>query len=95
MNLKTVGIGILVPRVSGDESLNSAKENSVNLKIVEVGMLVLSPETRMTEWTGEDQKLAHRLVKRGVLVADPADPNLFRCTKEGTAAVRELFKPHG
>lgn len=67
----------------------------VNLKIVEVGMLVLSPGDRATEWTGEEQKLAHRLVKRGLLVADPADPSLFRCTSEGTDAVRELFKPHG
>jgi hypothetical protein len=67
----------------------------VNLKTVEIGMLVLSPEKGATEWTGEDQKIAHRLVKRGVLAVDPADPSLFRCTGEGTAAIMDLMKHHG
>lgn len=67
----------------------------MNLKPVEIGILLLSPANGGAEWRGEDQKIAHRLVKRGVLVSDPAEPHVFRCTKDGAAALAALVKSHG
>jgi len=58
----------------------------VNLKPVEIGILALSP----CEWTGEDQKIAHRLVKKGYLVADLSEPSAFRRTPEGETELRKL-----
>jgi len=63
----------------------------VNLKPVEIGILVLSPSNGSTEWIGDEQKLAHRLVKRGYLTIDLADPTIFRRTPEGEKALRELM----
>lgn len=68
---------------------------SVNLKPVEIGILILSPSTGRTQWRGEDQKIAHRLVKRGVLVSDPTEPSVFRCTENGMKVLRDMMKPHG
>jgi hypothetical protein len=63
----------------------------VSLKPVEIGILMLSPKKRPTEWLGEDQKLAHRLVKRGLLASDPADPAMFSCTDEGEATLGKMM----
>lgn len=67
----------------------------MNLKPVEIGILALSPRTIATEWTGEDQKIAHRLVKKGFLAADIEDPAVFRVTPEGEKALAEVLKPFG
>ena len=67
----------------------------MNLKPIEIGILTLSPSNGSTEWTGEDQKHAHRLVKRGLLVADPADPCIFRCTTAGASTLTKLMKEAG
>lgn len=58
----------------------------MNLKPVEIGILALSPG----EWTGEEQKIAHRLVKKGYLVADITEPSAFRRTPEGHAELQKL-----
>lgn len=63
----------------------------MSLKPVEIGILMLSPKKRPTEWLGEDQKLAHRLVKRGLLASDPADPAMFACTDEGEATLGKMM----
>lgn len=63
----------------------------MSLKPVEIGILMLSPQKRPAEWLGEDQKLAHRLVKRGLLANDPADPSMFACTDEGEATLGRMM----
>lgn len=67
----------------------------MNLKPVEIGILVLSPRTGSTEWNGDEQKLAHRLVKRGYLSLNIEKQNVFQCTPEGEKALSEVFRPHG
>lgn len=62
----------------------------MTLKLVEIGMLVLSPKGTPAEWTGEDQKIAHRLVKRGLMSNDPTDPAYFECTDQGEAQIKAL-----
>ena len=64
----------------------------MSLKPVEIGILVLSPKSRPSEWLGEEQKLAHRLVKRGLLSSDPADPSMFACTDEGESALGRMME---
>lgn len=59
----------------------------MNLKPVEIGILALSPG----EWTGDDQKIAHRLVKKGYLVANIAEPSVFQRTHEGETELRRLI----
>lgn len=66
----------------------------MNLKPVEIGILALSPTTG-AEWTGEEQKIAHRLVKKGFLESDLAKPSLFRCTSAGVKALKSLVAAHG
>lgn len=63
----------------------------MSLKPVEIGILVLSPKNRPSEWLGEEQKLAHRLVKRGLLSSNPADPSMFACTDEGEQTLGKLM----
>ena len=63
----------------------------MSLKPVEIGILMLSPKKRPAEWLGEEQKLAHRLVKRGLLTSDPADPSMFACTDEGETTLGKLM----
>jgi hypothetical protein len=65
----------------------------VNLKPVEIGILALSSTTG-TEWTGEEQKIAHRLVKKGFLSSDLAKPSFFRSTPEGVKALKSLVEIH-
>lgn len=62
----------------------------MSLKPVEIGILVLSPKGTPSEWLGDDQKLAHRLVKRGYMTVDPTDPAYFQCTDLGEQAIKRL-----
>lgn len=66
----------------------------MNLKPVEIGILALSPRSITTEWTGDDQKIAHRLVKKGFLTVDLEDQTVFRITPDGEKELAEIFKPH-
>lgn len=64
------------------------------MKPVEIGILALSTP-KGTEWTGEEQKIAHRLVKRGYLESEVDNPSFFRSTSEGVLALRKLLAAHG
>lgn len=66
----------------------------MSMKPVEIGILALST-SKGVEWTGEEQKIAHRLVKRGFLSNDVSDPSVFRSTSEGVQALQKLLSAHG
>ena len=67
----------------------------MSLKPVEIGILVLSPKNAPSEWLGDEQKLAHRLVKRGLMSNNPADPSMFACTEEGEQALGKMMGGRG
>lgn len=66
----------------------------MSLKPVEIGILVLSPKSSPNEWVGDEQKIAHRLVKRGLLSQDLVNPSVFSCTDEGERLLSNMVSPH-
>ena len=64
---------------------------NVSLKPVEIGVLTLTT-TSGTEWVGEDQKIAHRLVKKGYMTCDVSNPSVFSSTEKGTQVLTALLK---
>lgn len=63
---------------------------------VELGILLISPYHRPTKYD-EGSHFAHvarNLLKRGLLMADAEDPDIYRCTPEGTDLVLDWVKEH-